>query len=49
MLSATQTFNHCRKTQEIKESKAAWLYFSVYQNWCPGPESNRHGISTEGF
>jgi len=21
----------------------------IYKEWCPGPESNRHGISTEGF
>ena len=26
-----------------------WRRIELSFNWCPGPESNRHGVTTEGF
>ena len=28
---------------------AAAFAMTACVEWCPGPESNRHGVSTEGF
>lgn len=38
-----------------KSPKSSWDLIAsnkstlVMCNWCPGPESNRHGVTTEGF
>ncbi len=41
----TRFFRRNFELNSISENNAKLLFLK----WCPGPESNRHGVSTEGF
>ncbi len=43
-------YSWCRVNKTILKKKAGCNFQPTSDSiWCPGPESNRHGVATEGF